>query len=126
MERLGPRARSTAAFAAALRSRYWCEEDARAVLAEYRASGQALKTFCRAHDVGVRRVRRLRWWRERLPREDAAAESAPRFVPVQVAPAGGPASFEVVLPGGALIRIGADFDGGGLRRLLAVLADAPC
>ena len=123
MERLGPRARPTAAFAAALRSRYWREEDARAVLAVYRASGQALKTFCRGHDVGVRR---LRWWRERLPREDAAAESAPRFVPVHVAPSGGPASFEVVLPGGSLIRIGADFDGAVLRRLLAVLADAPC
>jgi len=126
MERLGPRARPTAAFAAALRSRYWREEDARAVLAVYRASGQALKTFCRAHAVGVRR---LRWWRERLPREDAAAESAPRFVPVHVAPvapSGGPASFEVVLPGGSVIRIGVDFDGAVLRRLLVVLADTPC
>lgn len=122
MGRRGPR-QPSAAFMAALRSRYWREEDARAVLAVYRASGQPLKTFCRAHGVGVRR---LRWWRQGLPREEAVPEPAPRFVPVQVLPSSGAAPLEVVLPRGPVLRVAADFDDAVLRRLLAVLADAPC
>ncbi len=47
----------------ALKSGYWCERDARAVLDELDASGLDLRAFCRRYGIGRERVR---YWRRRL------------------------------------------------------------
>jgi len=70
------------------------------------------------------------------PHRDISRDSAPsearaaRWVPddgyhppaakAGTAPAGG--QMEIVLPGGAVVRVGADVDGAALRRVLVALA----
>lgn len=106
--------------------RYWRETDARAALAVHRASGLSLAGFARRHGLTVQR---LRWWRQRLPAPaSATAPAAPQWLPVQLLPepARGPAApLEVVVRGGSVIRVPADFDPAVLRRVVAVLETAP-
>jgi len=102
---------------------YWHEDEARVVVAAWRASGEGLVEFARRHGVDRRRVGR---WAQRL------AEPEPvRFHPVRVreeeaSPAQGGA-IEVDLPRGLRIRLPQGFEAEDLRRLLSVLdAGAPC
>jgi hypothetical protein len=102
---------------------YWREEEARAVVAAWRASGERLAVFARRHGVQPRRVAR---WHRRL---DAAAPM--HFHPVRVigavASPPSPAAMEIELPHGERIRLPRGFDTDDLRRLLAVLdASASC
>ncbi len=107
----------------AVSSGYWHEEEARAVVAAWRASGERLAVFARRHGVQPRRLAR---WRRRL---DAVAPL--HFHPVRVigamAPPPSPAAMEIDLPHGERIRLPRGFDADDLRRLLAVLeASASC
>lgn len=54
------------------------------------------------------------------PVEPEAAPPEPPVVKAGTAPAAG--QMEIVLPGGAVVRVGADVDGSALRRVLAALA----
>jgi hypothetical protein len=63
---------------------------------------------------------------ERAPRAEALAK-APLFLPVTI-PAADMArgDIDLVLPDGWTVRLGAGFDVGALRQLLAVLRERPC
>lgn len=70
----------------------------------------------------------LGWWRHRLRGRGAPGDRPARFVEVVAVPSVppiAPGRFELVLPGGAIVRVPASFDGAALRRVLAALA-APC
>jgi transposase-like protein len=102
---------------------YWREEDARAVVAAWRASGQSVAAFARHHGVQRRRIAR---WIRRL--ETAAAV---HFHPVRVTGAADtnptPGTIEIELPSGERIRLPRGFDADDLRRLFSVLeASASC
>ena len=103
--------------------RYWREDDARVVVAAWRASGESLSAFARHH--GVQR-RRIAWWIRQL--ETAAPL---HFHPVRVTgavdPAPSPAAIEIELPSGERIRLPRGFDADDLRRVFSVLdASASC
>jgi hypothetical protein len=108
--------------------RYWRETDAQAALAAHRASGLSLPEFARRHGLTVQR---LRWWRQRLTPAPSAAPTPPHWLPVQLLPApacAAPVPLEVVVRGGPVIRVPADFDPAVLRRVVEALATAtrPC
>ncbi len=107
--------------------RYWRETDARAALAAHRASGLSLAVFARRHGLTVQR---LRWWRQRLTPAASATPAPPQWLPVQLLaePTRCPAlPLEVVVRGGRVIRVPADFDPAVLRRVVAVLeTETPC
>ena len=91
-------------------ARRWGEEKRREVLAAHRRSGVSLKAF--AATVGVP-YSTMVYWRQR-----GEVADPPRFVPVEVAREGGP--LEVVV-GGAVVRVGADFDEAHLARVVRSL-----
>jgi transposase-like protein len=102
---------------------YWREEDARAVVAAWRASGESVSAFARRHGVERRRVAR---WIRRLE-----AMAAPHFHPVRVTGAVDPeplaAAIEIELASGERIRLPPGFDADDLRRLFSVLrASSSC
>lgn len=114
---------------AILRRRRWTAEEASAVLDAVAASGLSLNGFATRH--GLQPCRLYRWSRQ-LRRGAAQVEPVGfEEVPVPV-----PAAdewrdddrIEVALPSGHVVRLGASFDDGALRRLLAVLGEAerPC
>ena len=94
---------------------YWREDDARVIVAAWRASGETLSAFARRHGVDRRRIAR---WAGRL-------EAAPlvRFHPVRVASRGEAArEIEIEMEvAGARIRLPHGFDAEDLHRLLSVL-----
>lgn len=104
----------------AVKSRYWRERDARAVLGELGASGLGLRAFCRRYGLGRERVR---YWQRRLA-ASAGVSEAPVFLPVQVvtpriAVAAEP--IEIVVRGERTVRVRAGFDRELLCRVLEVL-----
>ena len=116
-------------------------------LAQWRASGLSQAAYCRRHGVSAIQ---LSWWKHELARRQkrgaagrpaAAGPNQGRgparqtsdtalFVPIRVAGARGATAdaggFEVFLRSGQRVRVPADFDSAGLRRLLAVLEGQPC
>jgi hypothetical protein len=109
------------------------EADAVELLSAVSGSRLPLATWCGANGVNACS---LYWWRAKLHARDVAQPSRsvrfPRLVEVQVpaavaAPAARTAAsdrYEVVLPNDLVVRVGADFDAGVLRRL--VEAVRPC
>lgn len=93
-----------------------------------RRSGESAAVFARRHGLELVRVER---WARRLARAaepaTAEAESVP-FAPVRVVAeqsAASAAALEVVV-GGAIVRVGHDFDAELLRRVVAALVEAAC
>jgi hypothetical protein len=102
--------------------RYWGEEDGRAALAAFDASGLTRLAFRRETGISTQR---LAWWRRRL---STAPDTGGKieFVPVELAPravAGVEAAMEIVV-GALRVRVGPGFDPAALRRLLDVLERA--
>jgi hypothetical protein len=91
-------------------------------LEKWAASGLSAEDFAEQHGLTARA---LKWWRWKIGADDAkeAAKkpAKPVFVEVEAAPARTVSSFEVLVPSGCVVRVGADFDETALRRLLAVL-----
>ena len=90
-------------------------------LAAHRASGLSFAVFARRHGLTVQR---LRWWRQRLTPAASVTPAPPQWLPVQLLPelARRPAlPLEVVVRGGQVIRVPAEFDPAVLRRVVAVL-----
>ena len=105
---------------------YW-----RTAMQRWRHSGQNVRSYCLQH--GLSEPSFYAWRRTIQERDRQAARSrqqrrarrdaVPTFVPVTVV-AAAPA-LEVVLDDGRSIRVPAGFDAATLRRLLAVLNEAP-
>jgi hypothetical protein len=109
------------------------------VLAEQERSGLSVAEFARRRGISPGS---LGWWRY-VARRRAAERGAEvratlgwaerdRFIEVRVDRARGEVethamhgAFEVVVPGGCVVRVPAHFEADGLRRLLAALG-APC
>ena len=103
----------------------WSAERAREWLTEAKQSGESLSAFAERHGIDPQR---LYSWRRKLDGVKGAASSTKSevFVPVRVASTASamPASgFEVVLVAGRVVRVGADFDAGALRRLVEALEE---
>lgn len=115
-------------------------------MAAWRQSGLSQQAFCRAHGLSVSSFSH---WKSELakrdgrmaspevPAERAAAAGSPealRWTEVrwpewtpEVPPAAREISgFEIVLPRGWSVRLGAGFEAESLRRLLAVLEERSC
>jgi hypothetical protein len=97
------------------------------MLAEFDASGESAAAFARARGIPTWKIYHALSRRsgKARPRGGAAKAAQPALVPVRVvesAPTSSPAPLELVLAGGHLLRIGADFDAELLRKLLGALA----
>jgi hypothetical protein len=96
------------------------EQQWRHRIRQWQRSGLSIRAFCEQHHLSQPSFYA---WRREIQRRDAVASP---FVPVQVvadeelAPA---SSFEIVLPGGATLRVPPRFDAASLRQLLAVLQE---
>lgn len=97
-------------------------------------SGLTQREFCAAHDLSLHRFRD--WKYVRIPRRAApptrptASRISPPspFLPVRLLemPPVRPGVLELVLAGGRLMRVPADFDPAALRRFIDVLDARPC
>jgi transcriptional regulator with XRE-family HTH domain len=106
-------------------SRYWTAEDAATVLAAAAESGLSVREFAARNGLVPQRLER---WQRKLA---SARPSAATFVEIAPVLAGSgvrasASGFEVVLRSGRVVRVGAGFDAGELRRLLAVVDEASC
>lgn len=114
------------------KERFWL-----GLLEEWRRSGLTGRDFCAAKAVSeasfyswkreiARRDQEAVEGRGRTARAGAAAAALPAFLPVTMAPTAAPASLEVVLAGGRLLRVRGGFDSAVLRQLLAALEASSC
>lgn len=104
------------AWKSVARSRYWREDEARAVIEAWKQSGETVAGFCRWNGIAAARLSR---WRARL---DAPTEV--KFHPVRLVhdpSVRGRAEIELTLPGGVAVRLAPGFAAEDLRRVLAVL-----
>ena len=112
------------------KERYWKQ-----VVRRWQRSGLGVRAFCAAEAVSEPSFYA---WRRELARRDqqAAADVAPRFVPIQVrsdidvAPtvtnvAATSPTIDVVLANGRRLCVPAGFDPAMLRQLLAVVEETP-
>ena len=117
------------------RSSAWNREWARQHVEAQAESGLSVQDFCFAYGLPVYTFygwrRRLNAKRPSPPGEDAASRLPLQqlFVEVAVfspAPLSSESVADVVLRGGRRLEVGADFDEGALRRLVALLESLPC
>ena len=117
--------------------RSWSQQQKRAIVAEVDVSGATVSEVARRHGIHSSLLFR---WRRALgslmpPPIDARADAStstrsPSFVSLMLAapttPAAEtkPASIEIVLAGGRIVRVGADVDPAGLIRIIAALEGA--
>lgn len=115
------------------RRRIWSEEDKVRIVQEAMVPGAVAADVARRWGVGTGQL--YTWRRELLDRTThpaaTAAIPAPSFAQVTLAePAAAPSSpclpsraglMEIVLPGGAVVRVDAAVDGDALRRVLGAL-----
>jgi transposase len=102
----------------AAKERFW-----RQVIARRERSGLTVRAFC--EDEGLSEPSFYTWRRELARRDRAAAQaSAATFVPVQIV-AEPNAAIEIVLPGGALVRVRPGFDRPTLRQVVQSLTGGP-
>lgn len=116
------------------RRRTWSEEDKLRIVQEAMVPGAVAADVARRWGVGTGQL--YTWRRELLDRTARAtatsAIAAPSFAQVMLAepalsppppPSPSPSGLiEIVLPGGAMVRVDAAVDGDALRRVLAALA----
>ena len=92
-------------------------------LARHSASALSVAAFCASEGVSANS---FFYWKRRLatPTATPASESLPRFLPVHVHAANAP--VEVVLPGGAVLRLAPGCDPAFVRSLVDALGGRPC
>jgi transposase len=90
-------------------------------LLRFQRSGLSVSAFCDREGISTPS---FYVWRRRLRNAAPAATDAPRFLPVRVLAAAAP--VELVLPGGAVLRLTSDCDLAFVRSLVASLGGAPC
>lgn len=98
-------------------TRAWSEAEARAELAQWRRSGEALSTFSRSRGYSEAR---LRYWRGLL---DSGARPAAALMPVQVVERAqaADAPIEIGLTGGQVVRVRRGFDADVLLAVVRTL-----
>lgn len=112
------------------KERFW-----RTMLRQWRRSGLSVRDFCAERELSepnfytwrrtiAERDRQARR-RRQGDRHGTRAVGQPVFVPVHVVEPTAPPALEVVLGGGHLVRVPADFDAATLRQLLAILQETP-
>ena len=103
--------------------RRWTEETARAVLAALERSGKPIRVFAEEHGLDPQR---LYAWRRRVARGDRTTFRELIVRPSSSVAMRGEAgaAFEIALPSGVVVRVGASFDDAALARLLGVVARA--
>jgi transposase-like protein len=106
------------------KERFW-----RGMVARWRRTrGQStIRGFCDEHGLSEQSFYA---WRRTITKRDqqsAREDELPAFVPLRVAPTAVPTSagLEVVVGPDQIVRVPPDFDAATLRRLLAVLREAP-
>lgn len=98
-------------------------------LQRWQQSGLTIRAYCRRHHLSEPS---FYGWRRTLAQRDhdrpTPREPAPLFLPVHLEPepVASPASLELVLPNGRLLRIPAAFPADRLRALLTLLEEKPC
>lgn len=92
-------------------------------LRRFEESGQSVLDFCRAEAIASQS---FYYWRSKLLRGDAPRPDAEAvLLPVRISPAGPP--VELVLPGGATLRLSPGCDLAFVRSLVQALAGGgPC
>jgi transposase-like protein len=91
-------------------------------LARFGDSGLSVLDFCRQEGIAPQC---FYYWRRKLADPAVAAADAPEFLPVRLAPAASP--VELVLPGGATLRLSPGCDLAFVRALVLALAGSePC
>jgi hypothetical protein len=96
-------------------------------LRRFANSGLSPAAFCAPEGVSLPSFYS---WKRRLAAEGSAAEMpsgqdhGPRLLPVRLQPASAP--VELVLPNGAVLRIGPECDLGFVQSLVQVLGGGPC
>ena len=88
-------------------------------LSRFDSSGLSVLDFCRAEAIVPQS---FYYWKRKLA-DPAAAPPAPDFLPVRLASA---PTVEIVLPGGATLRLSPGCDLAFVRSLIDALAGAPC
>lgn len=110
-----------------LQQRRWTAIEARIVLDSISRSGLTIAQFARAHDVDYQR---LNAWRRRLTSTTATTSpsappiqfvelSPPALTPAPVAP-----RYEIVLPGGEILRVEGSVDPVAVAALLGAMRGA--
>jgi transposase-like protein len=87
------------------------------ILAEYARSDLTQQAFADARGLSLSSL--SLWLRK--AREQGEAKEGPRLVPVRLR-SSVETGFELAVPGGATLRIPADFDEDALRRVLEIIA----
>lgn len=96
----------------------------RDLIARWKRSGVTVSDFC--IDQGVSIASFYAWKRELAARDQAVTPTTtpmPTFVPVRVAP---PATIEVVLKSGVVVRVPVSADPLAVAQLVAALGATPC
>jgi hypothetical protein len=89
-------------------------------LARFGSSGVTVLDFCRAEGIVQQS---FYYWKRKLADPAAPPAAIPDFLPVRLAPA---PTVELVLPGGATLRLSPGCDPAFVRSLVDALAGAPC
>lgn len=95
------------------RRQVWAER-----LTRYRAGSQTVKAFCQAENVSVPSFYQ---WKKKLAQAGVAA--TPAFVPVNLA-AQPRDDLDLVLPGGATLKLSMQLDDTSMRRVLGAVVAA--
>jgi transposase len=117
------------------RRRSWTLEEKREIVSESLGPDLTPTEVARKHGISTGQI--YTWRHQLLTGRNATLAPTPRFASVELsppsstmssdAPASSPAStqgsIEIVLPGGVLVRVGADVDSRALRRVLAALSE---
>jgi hypothetical protein len=95
-------------------------------LQRFDAGAFTVADFCRAEGVATQT---FYYWRNKLTAAQPGSgptphEDAPQFLPIRVLPHGAP--VELVLPGGAVLRLAPGYDLAFVRALLDALGGSPC
>jgi transposase len=91
-------------------------------LARFDSSGLSVLDFCRAEAIAAQSF--YYWKRKLAAPADAPARAVPDFLPVRLVSAS--PTVEIVLPGGATLRLSPGCDLAFVRSLIDALAGAPC
>ena len=102
-------------------SRVGTRQHWQARLARFAEAGLSVVAFCQREDVSVAS---FYYWKRRLDAGRLSGGDAPRLLPVCLtAP---PAPVELLLPGGAVLRLSPGCDLDFVRSLLTTLGATPC
>src|SRR3954447_10092940 len=119
------------------RRRSWTLEQKRQIVSESLGPELTPTDVARKHGISTGQI--YTWRHQLLSFRPAALPQPPQFASVELAPSPGPTSLapapsssvppraegliEIVLPGGALLRVDAHVDGRALRRVLGALSE---